>query len=106
MENYKVELLESDSYKIFKGVYNDFRAKAVEEYKFELEPLEFDEFIDAIEKKYMQCIVLKENTLTKARLDYTTPISEAIVLFMTHCLVTLYEGNKNTKMLRQFQNAL
>ena len=31
---YKVELLEEQSFKIFKGVYNDFRAKAIEEYKF------------------------------------------------------------------------
>ena len=57
--NYKVELLEQDSYKIFKGVYNDCKAKAVEEYKFELPPLEYEEFIDAIEKQYMKCIVLK-----------------------------------------------
>ena len=34
--NYKVELLSSDSYKIFKGVYTEFKSKAVEEYKLEL----------------------------------------------------------------------
>ena len=43
--NYKVELLDSSVFKIFKGVYNDFRSKAVSEYKFELEPLEYEEFL-------------------------------------------------------------
>ena len=58
--NYEVELLNDSTYKIFKGVYNDFRAKAVSEYKFELEPLDYDEFINAIENDYMKCVVLKE----------------------------------------------
>ena len=48
--NYEVELLDSSTFKIFKGVYNDFRSKSVSEYKFELEPLEYEEFIDAVEK--------------------------------------------------------
>ena len=47
---YNVEQLNKDSYMMFKGVYNDFKAKAVEDYKFELAPLEYEEFINAIEK--------------------------------------------------------
>ena len=102
MENYKVELLDRDSYKIFKGVYNDFRAKAIEEYKFELEPLEYDEFIDAIEKKYMQCVVLKENDIPTAFLVYTTSISESIELNMIHCLGTEDEVVKIKMLLDKF----
>ena len=64
--NYEVELLSGSTYKIFKGVYNDFKSKAISEYKFELEPLEYEEFIDAIEKDYMKCIVLKENLIPTA----------------------------------------
>ena len=60
---YEVELLGSDSYKIFAGVYNDFKAKAISEYKFELEPLEYEEFITAVEKGYMTCVILKENDI-------------------------------------------
>ena len=51
---YEVEVLNGSLYKIFAGVYNDFKAKAVSEYKFELEPLSYEEFIDAVEKQYMQ----------------------------------------------------
>ena len=47
---YEVELLNGNISKIFAGVYNDFKAKAVNEYKFELEPLPYEEFIDAVEK--------------------------------------------------------
>ena len=86
--NYEVELLSSETYKIFKGVYNDFRSKAVSEYKFELEPLEYEEFIDAIEKNYMKCVVLKENLIPTAFLVYTTSISESIELNLIHCLGT------------------
>ena len=63
---YEVELLNGNISKIFAGVYNDFKAKAVNEYKFELEPLPYEEFIDAVEKNYMQCIVLKENDIPTA----------------------------------------
>ena len=100
--NYKVELLESDSYKIFKGVYNDFRAHAVDEYKFELAPLEYNEFIDAIAKKYMQCIVLKENDIPTAFLVYTTSISESIELNIIHCLGTEDEVDKIRLLMEKF----
>lgn len=100
--NYKVELLDKDSYKIFKGVYNDFKAKAVDEYKFELEPLDYEDFIDAIEKKYMQCIVLKENDIPTAFLVYTTSISEAIELNIIHCLGTEDEVVKVKMLIEKF----
>ena len=75
--NYEVELLENSTFKIFKGVYNDFKSKAISEYKFELEPLEYDEFIETIENGHLKCIVLKENNIPTAFLVYTTAISES-----------------------------
>jgi glycogen synthase len=84
--NYEVELLDSSTFKIFKGVYNDFKSKAVSEYKFELEPLEYEEFISAVENGYLKCIVLKENLIPTAFLVYTSLISEAIELNIIHCL--------------------
>ena len=99
---YEVELLNSDLYKIFAGVYNDFKAKAVSEYKFELEPLEYNEFIDAIEKKYMNCVVLKENDIPTAFLVYTTSISESIELNIIHCLGTEDEVTKIKLLIEKF----
>ena len=86
---YEVELLNGNISKIFAGVYNDFKAKAVNEYKFELEPLPYEEFIDAVEKNYMQCIVLKENDIPTAFLVYTTSISEAVELNLIQKLSSL-----------------
>jgi len=100
--NYRVELLDSDSYKIFKGVYNDFKEKAIDEYKFELPPLEYEEFIDAVEKGYMSCIVLKENEIPTAFLVYTTSISEAVELNIIHCLGTEDEIIKIKLLLEKF----
>lgn len=100
--NYEVELLNSNTFKIFKGVYNDFKSKAVSEYKFELEPLEYDEFIDAVEKGYLKCIVLKENLIPTAFLVYTTSISESIELNLIHCLGTEEETTKQKALIEKF----
>ena len=100
--NYEVELLDGSNSKIFKGVYNDFRSKAVSEYKFELEPLGYDEFISAVEKGYLKCIILNENNIPTAFLVYTSSISEAIELNIIHCLGTEDEIKKQKLLIEKF----
>lgn len=100
--SYEVEILDSGTFKIFKGVYNDFKSKAISEYKFELQPLEYEEFIDAVEKGYLKCIVLKENNIPTAFLVYTTSISESIELNMIHCLGTEDETTKQRLLIEKF----
>ena len=100
--SYEIELLDNNISKIFAGVYNDFKAKAISEYKFELEPLPYEEFIDAVEKKYMQCIVLKENEIPTAFLVYTTSISEAVELNIIHCLGSEDEVTKIKLLIEKF----
>ena len=100
--NYIAEILDGSTYKIFKGVYNDFKSKAIPEYKFELEPLEYEEFIDAVEKGYLNCIVLKENQIPTAFLVYTTSVSEAIELNIIHCLGDEDEITKRKLLIEKF----
>lgn len=83
---YEAQPLTKDLYKIFAGVYSDFRIAAVEDYKFELEPLSYEDFINAVEKNLVKCDVLLENRIPTAFLAYTTVISEAIELNVIHCL--------------------
>lgn len=83
---YEAQPLNKDLYKIFAGVYGDFRVAAVDDYKFELEPLSYEGFIDAVEKNLINCIVLLENRIPTAFLAYTTVISEAVELNVIHCL--------------------
>ena len=85
-QKYEVQLLTSNLYKIFQGVYNDFKSKAKSDYMFELPPLEYEEFIDAIDKNYMKGVVLLENHIPTAFLLYTSAISEGVELNMIHCL--------------------
>ena len=82
--NFEARLLTANDYKGFATVYNDFRDRAVDEYKFELEPLGFDDFVDAVEKKLIECVVLFESSIPVAFLVYTTAISEAIELNIIH----------------------
>lgn len=83
---YKAQILTKDLYKIFAGVYSDFRIAAIRDYMFELEPLSYDDFIESVERGLVQCIVLLENHIPTAFLAYTTVISEAIELNIIHCL--------------------
>ncbi len=83
---YQVEFLQEDKYKLFKGVYSDFINHAVSDYRFELAPLTYDEFIDAVSKKLIHCIVLLENMIPTAFLVYSTAISESVELNLIHCL--------------------
>lgn len=99
---YKVEFLTSNISKIFAGVYNDFKTKAVSEYKFELEPLNYDEFVDAVEKNHLKCLVLKENDIPTAFLVYTTSISEGVELNIIHCLGIEDEAVKVKLLMESF----
>jgi len=83
---YEAQTLTPNLYKIFAGVYSDFRASALDEYKFELEPLSYEDFVDSVQKNLIQCIVLLENQIPTAFLVYTTMISEAVELNVIHCL--------------------
>ena len=99
---YEAELLNNGLYKIFAGVYNDFKAKAAFDYKFELEPLSYEEFISAVEKKLMSCIVLKENGIPTAFLVYTTTVSESIELNLIHTLGGEDETEKVKLLVKKF----
>ncbi len=86
MQDYKVENLTKEKSLFFKGVYADFVSNAVSDYKFELPPLPFDEFVEAVENNLIKCLVLYENEFPTAFLVYTTAISESVELNMIHCL--------------------
>lgn len=83
-KSYKAKLISEDEYTSFESIYNDFRQRAVEEYKFELEPLDYKGFIDAVNKDLIKCIVLLEDSIPSAFLIYTTSISEAVELNIIH----------------------
>ena len=45
---YNARILTVNEYEIFENLYNDFCSKAASEYNFELEPLDYDGFLDAM----------------------------------------------------------
>lgn len=83
---YKVQEYNDEYKNIFKGVYNDFKNKAYSLYKFELEPLEYDEFTASLDAGLIKCLILFEEQIPTAFLVYTTEISEALELNIIHCL--------------------
>lgn len=79
------KLLTVEDYENFKEVYDDFYTRAKSEYNFELEPIDYEGFLDSVEKEIIDCIVLYDNHKLCAFLVYTTAISEAIELNVIHC---------------------
>ena len=96
---YQVEFLQQDKYKLFKGLYTDFIAHAISDYHFELQPLTYDEFINAVAKGLLHCAVLLENLIPTAFLVYSTAISESVELNVIHCLGDEDLVNKRNKLL-------
>ena len=86
MTEYIATKIYNEYYKSFEPIYEDFRSRAISDYNFELEPLPYDDFIEAIEKELIDCLVLLENDIPVAFLVYTTMISEAVELNIIHSL--------------------
>jgi ribosomal protein S18 acetylase RimI-like enzyme len=93
---YKVEPYKQDYFRIFSGVYNDFKMNAATDYNFELEPLSYPNFIKSIEDGLLQCLVLFEDDIPTGFLVYTTLISESLELNIIHCI-----GNENINAKRK-----
>ena len=89
---YQVQEYSEEQKNIFKGLYNDFKTKAYSEYKFELEPLEYDDFTASVNEGLIKCLILFEDSIPTAFMVYTTEISEALELNLIHCIG---EENKN-----------
>ncbi len=86
MTKFEAKFLSEEYYKSFEPVYNDFRCRAASDYNFELEPLAFDDFVEAVKKDLIKCMILLEDSIPTAFLVYTTAISEAVELNILHSL--------------------
>lgn len=102
MTDYVVRQLTEDNYKGFEPVYNDFRTRAVSDYNFELEPLAYEDFIEAVQKKLIECMILLEDGIPTAFLVYTTLISEAVELNIIHSLRMENFLDRSKLLIKQF----
>lgn len=83
---YQTQVLDEKYFKIFGGVYNDFRKKCRQDYKFELDPLEYNDFIEYFTKGLLSCILLLEDDIPTGFLAYSAAMEDAIELYVIHCL--------------------
>lgn len=99
---YITKILTADDYDNFEPLYEDFRQKAVTEYNFELEALDYDGFLEALDKDLIKCIILYEDESAKAFLVYTTAISEAIELNIIHSISKEDFNQTASELLNKF----
>ena len=100
--NYETGLITKDYYTAFEPIYNDFKECAVQEYKFELPPLDYNSFLEAVEKGLIKCVVLFENSIPVAFLIYTTSISEAIELNIIHSYKMENTEERSKYLIKEF----
>ena len=82
---YNTRILTASNYDKLRNLYEDFKNKAKTEYNFELEPLDYDGFLEAIDKDLIKCVIAQdEEENIVGFLVYTTAISEAIELNIIH----------------------
>lgn len=99
---YTVENLSEKYHKVFSGIYNDFCQKAFSDYKFELEPLGYEEFIHFVDQGLIKCLIILESNIPTGFLAYTTVISEAIELNIIHCIGEENIIVKKRRLLEKF----
>jgi len=83
---YQTKVLSGEYFKIFGGVYNDFRNTAKKDYKFELEPLDYAGFIEYFEKGLLDCIMLLEEDIPTGFLVYSLATKDVVEMYIIHCL--------------------
>ncbi|MBR5303283.1 MAG: GNAT family N-acetyltransferase [Candidatus Gastranaerophilales bacterium] len=99
---YQIANLEEKYFRVFQGAYNDFRLKARTDYKFEIDPLVYDDFIDSFNKGLISCIILLEDSIPTGFLAYTAVQQEVIELFVIHCLGTEDINEKRRCLFEKF----
>ena len=99
---YITKLLTIEDYEEFEMIYDDFYSKAKSEYNFELDPLDYNGFLDSLEKKFIDCVVLYDNHRIMGFLVYTTAISEAIELNIIHCTDSEKYQAYSAELLKKF----
>lgn len=99
---YKVEPYNPDYFKIFSGIYNNFKQTAASDYNFELAPLDYNNFIKSVEKGLLNCLILFEDDIPTGFLAYTTIISESLELNIIHCIGTENLNAKRKLLLEKF----
>lgn len=83
---YATEVLSEKYFKIFMGAYNDFRVNCKKDYNFELEPLNYEDFLEYFNKGIIKCIILLEDSIPTGFLAYSEAQKDAIELYVIHCL--------------------
>ncbi len=99
---YETAVLEEKYFRVFQGAYNDFRLKARTDYKFEIDPLTYEDFIDSYKKNLINCIILLEDSIPTGFLAYTTVPNDVIELFVIHCLGVEDIAEKRIRLFDKF----
>jgi hypothetical protein len=99
---YQTRVLSGEYFKIFGGVYNDFKNASRTDYKFELDPLDYAGFIEYFEKGLLQCIILLEDDIPTGFLSYSTASNGTIDIFIIHCLGDENVTEKRNALMEAF----
>ncbi len=99
---YNAKLLTVEDYENFETLYENFCKVARTDYNFELEPIDFEGFLNSVAKNLIKCIILYDNHRPVGFLVYTTAISEGIELNIVYCAEKENYLNHSRELLTKF----
>lgn len=92
-----IESINPDNYQKIRSIYQDFKKKALAEYKYNDQPIEFEDFISAIDSNLIGALVLFEDENPEGILIYTPEKHNVIEINVIH-------SNNRYALLEEFLN--
>ncbi len=101
-----IEQIKPDNFEKTRGIYEDFRNKALQDYKYTTQPIEFRDFILNIRENRLDALVLFENTVPSGILIYSPEQHKVIEINAIHTLYDQHENSRRFVLLEELVKQL
>ena len=87
-------------------VYNDFKTKAETDYKFEVLPIDYENFVNSVKSNLIKCIILFVKDTPAGFLVYTTNATDSVELNIIHIINGDNSIQKRAALLKKFSDEI
>lgn len=98
-----VKKINTENLQLAKSIYDDFKNKAIYDYEYSIQPIEFQDFAENIKQGNLNGYILIENGLSTAILIYTED-NGVLEVNAAHSLYDKYENNRRLALTEELVN--
>jgi ribosomal protein S18 acetylase RimI-like enzyme len=99
---YNVKALDNNNIDEIKGLYENFLSRSLVDYKFEVQPLSFEDFKGNFKSGFIKGFYLEEDGTPECLLLYVDVINESIELNLIHCMNEKCLNEKRSEIVKIF----